>query len=249
MHPRRGGLQKQKTGKLVPTECSMYINCLKLLGATLAVKTFAKTKTAISILLRINNTTAVSYINNVGGTASREFTRDLWMCTWCLERNTCIAAVYLPVVYGVWYMLDRTDWKLNPMIATPKYQGPLDMDLFMSRLSTQCPLYFSWQLIPFALTTDALLQDWIAMKCHVNPLCYLVGWVLAQVQSQQVQVVLVAPVWKAQQWFLTLGLIDHPLIPSLRKPMSLDPMPLFLQLAVWHISGISSEVKTFLKKL
>ena len=44
-------------------ECSMLINCLELLAATLAVKTFAKTKTEISILLRVDNTTAVAYIN------------------------------------------------------------------------------------------------------------------------------------------------------------------------------------------
>ena len=72
---RTGGLWSQR-------ERSMHINCLELLAATLATKTFAKSKTAISILLRIDNTTAVAYINNLGGTASRELvilTRDLWM--------------------------------------------------------------------------------------------------------------------------------------------------------------------------
>ena len=44
---------------------------------------------------------------------------------------------------------------------------------------------------------------------------------------------------------------DHPrlIILSLRMPVSVDPMPLLPLLAVWHISGISSEVKTFQKKL
>ena len=101
----------------------MHINCLELLAATLATKTFAKSKTAISILLRIDNTTAVAYINNLGGTASKELvmlTRDLWM--WCLERNIHITAVHLPGVLNTIAdtesreMLDRTDWKLNPMI-------------------------------------------------------------------------------------------------------------------------------------
>ena len=127
------------------------------------------------------------------------------------------------------------------------------MDLFASRLSTQCPLYFSWRPDPYTLATDAFLQDWTAMKCYVNPPWNLVGQVLAQVQSQHVQVLLVAPVWKTQPWFPMLPnmLIDHPrlIIPSLRKPVSVDPMPLLPQLAVWHISGISSEVKTFQKKL
>ena len=37
-------------------EHMMHINCLELLAATLATRTFAKSKTAISILLRIDNT-------------------------------------------------------------------------------------------------------------------------------------------------------------------------------------------------
>ena len=68
-----------------------------------------------------------------------------------------------------------------------------------------------------------------------------------------VQVVLVASVWKTQPWFLMLlnMLIDHPqlIIPSLKMPVSVDPMPLLPRLALWHISGISSKVKTFQKKL
>ena len=59
-------------------------------------------------------------------------------------------------------MRDRTDWKLklNPMIfqqINDRY-GPLEMDLFASRLTAQCPLYFSWQPDPYALATDAFLQ-------------------------------------------------------------------------------------------
>ena len=187
----------------------MHINCLELLAATLAVKTFAKAKTAMSILLRIDNPTAVAYINNLGGTASKELVilmRNLWM--WCLERNIHIVAVHLPGVLNTVadtesrQMLDRTDWKLNSVIFQKinNLFGPLDMDLFASRLSTQCPHYFSWRPDPYALVTDAFLQDWTAMKCYANPPWNLVGRVLAQVQSQ-VQVVLVAPVWKTQPWF------------------------------------------------
>jgi len=77
----------------------MHIDCLELLAASLVMKTFAKSKTAISILLRIDNTSAVAYINNMGRTASKELLtlmRDLWMR--CLERNIHITAVHLPSV-------------------------------------------------------------------------------------------------------------------------------------------------------
>uniref|UniRef100_A0A1X7SYM3 Reverse transcriptase domain-containing protein n=1 Tax=Amphimedon queenslandica TaxID=400682 RepID=A0A1X7SYM3_AMPQE len=42
-------------------EKQWHINCVELLAATLAVKTFLKNKVGISVLLKINNTTAVAY--------------------------------------------------------------------------------------------------------------------------------------------------------------------------------------------
>ena len=77
----------------------MHINCLELLAATLAAKTFLKHKTRVSVLL---NTTAVAYINNLGGTVSKELVdlaKSLWM--WCLERNIHITAQHQPGVQNV----------------------------------------------------------------------------------------------------------------------------------------------------
>ena len=74
----------------------MHLNCLELLAATLAVKTFLK---RMSVLLRLDIATAVAYINNLGGTVSKELVdmaKNLWM--WCLERNIAIIAQHLPCV-------------------------------------------------------------------------------------------------------------------------------------------------------
>ena len=48
-------------------ETALHINCLELLAATLAVQSFAKGQSRLNILLRIDNTTAVAYINHLGG--------------------------------------------------------------------------------------------------------------------------------------------------------------------------------------
>ena len=50
-------------------EMSDHINCLELQAATLALQTFTKDRRGTSVLLRIDDTTAVAYINNRGGTA------------------------------------------------------------------------------------------------------------------------------------------------------------------------------------
>ena len=146
-------------GPWSPQEKEWHINCLELLAATLALKTFVKNKKGMSVLLKIDNTTAVAYINHQGGTVSKELvalTRDLWM--WCLERNIHIQAQHLPGVLNQVAdmesrsMRDRSDWKLDRRIflEVNKRYGPLEVDLFASRLTNQCRRYFSWRPDPFA---------------------------------------------------------------------------------------------------
>ena len=51
-------------GPCSPQERTRHINFLELISATLALKRFAKDKTGLSVLMRIDNTTVVAYINN-----------------------------------------------------------------------------------------------------------------------------------------------------------------------------------------
>ena len=85
------------------------------------MQTFAKNTTGISILLKLDNTSAVAHINNLGGTVSPELValaKNLWM--WCLERNIHITAQDVPGILNQAADLesrtirDRMDWKLNP---------------------------------------------------------------------------------------------------------------------------------------
>ena len=59
-------------GPWTEEETQMHINCLKLLAATFATQTPVRGRTGLMVLLLINNTSAVSYINNLGGTISPE---------------------------------------------------------------------------------------------------------------------------------------------------------------------------------
>ena len=69
-------------------EAKMHINCLELLAAFLAVKTFTRGLNNVVVLLKMDNTTALTYINKRGGTVSSELnnlTKEFW--TWCLQRK------------------------------------------------------------------------------------------------------------------------------------------------------------------
>ena len=144
--------------------------------------------------------------------------------------------------------------KLNPVVfrrITSRF-GPIEVDLFASRLTSQCQVSFSWRPDPYAAATDAFLQDWSQIQGYANPPWSMIGRVLSQVQAQQACIVLVAPVWKTQPWYPLLlhmlialpYLIRHRQIMWNRDPLSLSP-----QLAVWHISGRDTETRSFRRKL
>ena len=74
-----------------------HINRLELAGGALATKTFTKGRKNIHVLLRMDNTTGIAYINRMGGTRSQTLSQagcDLWH--WCLQQVINLSAVHLP---------------------------------------------------------------------------------------------------------------------------------------------------------
>ena len=150
-------------------------------------------------------------------------------------------------------MRDRSDWKLDQQVflRINNVYGPLEVDLFASRLTNQCCRFFSWQPDPLAEATDAFCQNWVGMKVYANPPWNLISRVLAKTQTQGADLTLVAPEWKAQPWYAVLlsMLVDWPrLLPAQSIPTSAS-IPIQPKLAVWNISGRDSMVKAFQAKL
>ena len=103
-----------------PEEATHHINYLELLAAFLSIKAFGKTWQSITVLLCLDNVTAVCYINQKGGTVSRalcELVISIW--TWCTEQNITLGAEHLPSQQNSQAdqefrtIRDRCDWKLN----------------------------------------------------------------------------------------------------------------------------------------
>ena len=65
-----------------------HINCLGMKAALLALQTFASAKKNIHILLLLDNSLAIAYINHNGGTHSKvlsDLALEIW--EWCLTRR------------------------------------------------------------------------------------------------------------------------------------------------------------------
>ena len=137
-------------GPWTPQEKQEHINLLELLAVFLAVKSFATNQRSIKILLRVDNITAIAFLNRMGGTASwalSNLATDIWK--WCLERDILLHAEHLPGKENVradWesrHVRDSGDWTLHRELFTHLEDrlGPFTIDLFASRTKAQLPVY------------------------------------------------------------------------------------------------------------
>ena len=260
--------QELKTGGQWSTsEQEMHINCLELVAASLAIQTFAKEKRNVNILVRTDNVSARAYINHFGGTHSWPMNClavQIWK--WCIERQIFLTAEHLPGVMNQVAdeesrtVRDRCDWMLHPQLFSQieRRMGPLEVDMFASRLTHQLPRYFSWRPDPSAEATDAFTQDWSQFQGYANPPWCLLLPTLAEIQREKAKVVLVAPLWKTQPWYplLLQLLIGIPLLIPIQQDVVISPtqeefiMPAGVpQLVVWPLSGIKADQEGFQREL
>lgn len=78
-------------------EQKLHINHLKLIAVFYALKYFVANCRQCEILLRVDNTTALAYINRMGGiqyTTLNRLARNIWQ--WCEEKEIWIVASYIP---------------------------------------------------------------------------------------------------------------------------------------------------------
>lgn len=184
------------------SEQRYHINYLELLAAFLALKTFTKELTNCKILLKLDNTTAISYINRMGGVrfpVLNSITKQIWQ--WCEERGLWIFASYIPSHDNV--KADKTSRVTNIdtewALAQEAFQiivahfGKPDIDLFASRINTKCQFVYSWHGDPEALGIDSFTYDWKQSYFYAFPPFNLMLRVLNKIRSDRACSIVVAP--------------------------------------------------------
>lgn len=258
----------QKTGgRWTPSEKEYHINILELLAAFFALKCFCSQMVNCHIQIQIDNTTAIAYINHMGGSKSKELDKlavELW--EWCIARNIWISAVHIAGRLNTGadeksrVFSDNHEWMLNKQSFNDilsRYPG-LDFDLFASRLNYQISSYCSWHGDPNSAHVDAFTMNWSSLKFYAFPPFSLLPRCLQKIRQDRAQGILIAPLWPTQTWFplLLQHLCDQPWIlrphpELLRHPSQSEPHPLHrkLHLLVCPVSGDPSATTNFQKKL
>ncbi len=231
-----------------------HINCLELWAVHLALRQFRPLLLGKDVLVRTDNTAAVSYINRLGGIRSHRMSQlARHLLLWSHTQFKSLRAVHIPG------QLNRAADALSRQLTFPREWrlhsetirliwsrfGEAQVDLFASPESSHCQLYFS--LTEGPLGTDALAHSWPrALRKYAFPPVSLLAQTLCKLREDEEQVLLVAPHWPTRTWFPEL--ISLATVPPWRIPLRKDllsqglgtiwhPRPDLWNLHVWLLDG------------
>ena len=123
------------------------------MGAFLAIQAYADkigvAPKPVHVQLRMDNTTAISYINNMGGKESELNNLACKIWHWSIESYLWVSATHIPGIkntvadYESRHFNDRGEWSLNDDIfhRLETEFGVMEIDLFASRINAKCPKY------------------------------------------------------------------------------------------------------------
>lgn len=235
-------------------EQQLHINILELKAAFQGLKTFAENSSSTEILLRIDNTTAISYINRMGGVMYPQLhsvAEEIWK--WCEIRKIWLYASYISSKDN--YVADfesrrlktEIEWSLegNAFKEITIKLGIPNMDLFASRHNFKCQRYVSWHADPEAYAIDAFTIDWSAFYFYAFPPFSLVLRTLRKIKIDKAEGIVVIPYWETQPFFplFMSMLVSKIIIFSPRDTLlcsdagDLHPLRSTLQLAAGILSG------------
>lgn len=232
----------------------LHIDVLDILAIEMGLKSFASKMRDIDILLRVDNTVAIAYINRLGGCRSQQCfqpAKRIWQ--WCEKRNLYLTASYISSHDNI--VADKesrseiieNDWTLGHgyfKLICNEFGNPV-IDLFGSYVSHKCVRYISWHHDPGAENVDAFLVKWNEYFYVFPPFC-LVLKCLNKIKKDKATGIMIVPYWKSQSWFpifedlrVSRMLLFGPSSDLIFCPLSQTSHPLFrkLQLAAAIISG------------
>lgn len=206
-----GAVCKENTvnGKWKDSEKTYHINYLELMAAFLGLKSFASELTNCAVLLRIDNTTAISYVNRMGGVQYPHLStlaRSLWQ--WCEARGLWIFASYINTQENRADAASRTfnpdtEWSLSESAfqnITQHFGQPV-IDLFASRDNAKCSRFVSWKQDPDAESVDAFTLNWQSDFFYAFPPFSVILKCLRKIIDDKANGILVFPQWPSQPWF------------------------------------------------
>lgn len=200
----------------------------------LALERLADHIKCCEILLRIDNTTAILYVNKMGGVRYSNYhslSKSIWQ--WAEKNNIHLFALYIPSGENV--IADRpsrigtddTEWELSDKtfgMIISKFGEP-EFNLFANKSNTKCENFFSWMPDDTALKVDTFTVKWSKLNFYAFPPFNQILKILRKIKIDQATGVLVVPYWPNQPWypFFKKLLICEPIFFNPDKKLLVSP--------------------------
>ncbi|XP_045124296.1 uncharacterized protein LOC123512156 [Portunus trituberculatus] len=249
-------------------ETSLHINALELKAILFTLQAFWQEVKGKHIKNFCDNSTAVTYVNEMGGTKSlpcNDLSILIW--DWCVDNEVWITCSHIPGkanyeadeasrIFNSWH---ECKLDVNVFSSLCSTFGTPSIDLFASRLNKQIPIFCSWKPDPEAMYFDAFSLNWTNFTLpYLFPPFSLISRCLQKMGAEQVKGWIVVPLWRSQPWMgrLLHMLIDHPRLLRkskniLRHPCSAETHPILThtRLMACLLSGTPSECETYRNKV
>ena len=205
-----------------------------------------------------DNSTALAYINNVGGMHSvicNDIAKPMW--EFAQNRNFWISSSHIPIVENTMtdkmsiVFSDNTEWMLSHKlfkVLCHRFQFNPPVNLFATLLNKQIVKY----------AVNALSFSWKTRKIYAFPPFSLAGAAISKLIKDNTIGMMIIPKWPTQYWFPTMlaHLIDHPIhlpsglkaLPLPFKPSKAHPLSPKLQLLAVIRSGNTLHSSVFREK-
>lgn len=190
------------------------INALEILAVLKAMESFHQQLANKTVLVRCDNTTAVTYINNMGGQHSNQcnkLAKELWKFN--ISHGIFLEAAHIAGVENTQAdfmsrLNENTEWSLKDSVfelICSEFGHP-DVDLFASKFNKKCNQYISWKKDADAVAIDAFTIDWsLFVLPYAFPPFSLLSQVTNKIYNHGGQtIVIVYPAWPAQTWYPAL---------------------------------------------
>lgn len=202
--------EETASGQWSNNERQYHINYLELLAAFIALKIFAKNLHNCQILLRLDNATAISYVNRMGGIQFPHLTnisKQIWQ--WCESQGLFVLASYIKSKDNS--VADAESRRNHPdiewEIANHAFElltnnfGKPDIDLFASRINKKCEKYMSWHRDPDAQAIDSFTVPWSKYFFYAFPPFSIILKTLRKIIADKARGIVIVPMWPTQPWF------------------------------------------------
>lgn len=186
-----------------------HINTLELIAVYYGLQALLSDLHNCQILLRVDNTTAIAYINKFGGCrcpSNHYWARKIWQ--WAESHSIWLVATYIDSKSNFIAdaasraQIDLNDFSLdqNSFCKIKNIFGNPVIDIFASRLTAKCARYISWFPEPGAEAVDAFTLKW-SEYFYAFPPFSLISRVLKKIIHDNAIGILVVPNWKHQSWY------------------------------------------------